>query len=463
VPNSFPAGSYTYFLTGEELPVRNAKTVVQPAPPANLGLILATPSITPVAETNRNLTFVENPLGNQASVSKRIAYGMGTIGYYVRLLLIPYPLSAYYGYDTVPDFGWQTGYTYLGLLVVLLLFGLIAYSGWEKNSLGWLFGWWALLGLIAVSNLIFPIAGIIAERLVFGTSLAFCIGLAWLFVKVLKLDSLEDLVKRLKSPNPGIWLLLGILLVWQVLNIQRIRQWKDPITLFTADLEHFPRSSQGHQLLANRLKDAAEKSNNPEEQLKLYAQAFSHYRQSAEIWPDYRESQLQAGNLSLLFQQPQQAKERFLKVLALGPGSGQLYFNLGNAYEQLNQPDSAILAYKAAIRLQPDVVMYYTNLSFLYFKQKEIDSSLQVNRRAIKYIPGTLEPLINMGKTFYQIQNWDSAIVYLERAYPLGKQDRNLVQVLAELHSRLGNFEKARFYREQLAPQLPSPNSIQQR
>ncbi len=73
----------------------------------------------------------------------------------------------------------------------------------------------------------------------------------------------------------------------------------------------------------------------------------------------------QQGNAFFQKGQYQQAIEAYQKILQAGFESGELYYNLGNAYFKLNQLGKARVFYERALRLMPDDEALKENLLIL--------------------------------------------------------------------------------------------------
>ncbi|MEO8759942.1 MAG: hypothetical protein ABI448_03555, partial [Bacteroidia bacterium] len=67
-------------------------------------------------KVNRGFVFIENPLYYEHGFLKRIPIIFYTLGYYIKLLIFPYPLSCYYGYNTIPMAGWASPYLILSVI-----------------------------------------------------------------------------------------------------------------------------------------------------------------------------------------------------------------------------------------------------------------------------------------------------------------------------------------------------------
>ena len=53
-------------------------------------------------EVSRPLEVIENPLFGQVSLDQRLGTGLTTLMHYLKMVVFPYPMSFYYGFDMIP-------------------------------------------------------------------------------------------------------------------------------------------------------------------------------------------------------------------------------------------------------------------------------------------------------------------------------------------------------------------------
>jgi hypothetical protein len=164
----------------------------------------------------RQLEFVENPLIYPHFKQEEYATGINVIGTYLQLEIIPYPLRFYYGYKTVDIHSFKDIKTYLWLLVLisLVLFAVLSYRKQRLVSVSILF---MLLPLILASNVFTLVAGVIAERHAYASTLGLTLLISVGCIK-LKLTSWSD-VKKMKWPSI---VFVGILGIWSVQSMRRV-------------------------------------------------------------------------------------------------------------------------------------------------------------------------------------------------------------------------------------------------
>src|SRR6185437_879410 len=135
----------------------------------------------------REFVFFENPLYFEHGLLARIPIAFYTMGYYIKLLVFPYPLCCYYGYNAIPMSGWATPFFIISFVVyvVIGIYALKFFSQKNVLSYGILI---YLAGVFPFANIVQPVAGIIGERFIYFASFGFCIATAYLLLMLLKID-----------------------------------------------------------------------------------------------------------------------------------------------------------------------------------------------------------------------------------------------------------------------------------
>lgn len=92
----------------------------------------------------RETLFIENPLVESPNFGATLASAFYWLSHYVRLLIVPYPMAFYYGYNQLPVTTFANPVAVLSLLLHLFLLGYAVYSLKNRNPLG--FAVWVYLG-----------------------------------------------------------------------------------------------------------------------------------------------------------------------------------------------------------------------------------------------------------------------------------------------------------------------------
>jgi hypothetical protein len=219
------------------------------------------------------------------SFGQKMATVIYTLGLYVKLHLIPYPLTHDYYPRVIPvmSFGdWQTivsALLYLGL-------GFIAFRGFRtKNPLSYSILFF-IITLSIASNLILPVGTFMNERFVYMSSLGFCIALAFLCLE--KLPALFSKHNE-KLRLAGRMILAAVAIFFSVITVMRIPAWKNSSTLFESDLVTSANSASENCFMGLQLYNKSLQVKDIASKRKLLNRADSLVKRSLEIYPAYME------------------------------------------------------------------------------------------------------------------------------------------------------------------------------
>ena len=242
----------------------------------------------------RDVLIFENPLLGNGGFSNKIPMSLYSVGWYLKMMLFPYPLSFYYGYDSLPLANWGHILTWVGFLFVvpLTILSVLRIKKKEWWSFGFLF---FMLSIGGVTNIKMIVPGIVAERFAylpsFGLIAAVCYyGCNWYFSKERK--------SALRMAIIGVVSVVGFVSLYQ--NFQRNKNWSDKLTLYKNDLIHNNRSAKSYSLLGQEYIRQAHLSKNNFNQFYGYSDsAVIALKKSLEIYPDYWTS---ANNIGYVYQ-----------------------------------------------------------------------------------------------------------------------------------------------------------------
>jgi hypothetical protein len=284
------------------------------------------------------------------TVSEQLATILFTFWEYIRLLVVPHPLTHnYYSFAVdAQDFGKP------GVLAGLaVLAGMVIFLIWRwKKKEPWVY--YILFFLVALSpviNLFFPIGTYMAERFLFMPSLAFCLGVGSLFSMVWHGKY------RILAGVSG----TGVLIVFSILTIQRNKAWKDITTLLQTDIAVSSKSVKlqndyGTVLLSNALA-----VHDPAARKKQMEEAASHLKKALELHPTYYDAYLAYGASSYYAGHFEQSVWAYNKAYELNPEDQKslmgLFYALqgyGNDEGEKGNTELAIKALTSAYEIQQD-------------------------------------------------------------------------------------------------------------
>ena len=385
-----------------------------------------------LSQAKRPVTYMEQPVTGADPILVRMATGLYLMGKYVKLSIIPYPLSFYYGYSeirpmTLTDY--QVILSALGLLLILV-FGIYFF---RKGELIGLAGVLFILLLLPFCSFFVPIAGTFADRFLFFPSL--CISIGVIRIVFWGKDSgwydLNLKWAQISTARRGV--LLGIMLTYAGLTIARTANWKDHLTLYRHDISHVPNSAQAHNLLGLRLMTNSLETVNPAEQLDLRKEAIEHFRRSVEIYPAFFNTNYDLARTYVLINEPDSAIVWFKKSTFIDTTFTDAFFNVADLSLQLGRFDDAIPYFQTAIRQNPKDYEAYDRLSYIYFKRTQYDNALQLYRQAIAEPIGAEKPYVNIATIYQTMGQRDSAMLWAGKTLKLDQNNQAAKQILESI------------------------------
>lgn len=357
---------------------------------------------------DRPLTRVEYPLGVDADLSEKIGTGSIVMMHYLKLMVVPWPQSFYYGYSVFDRTKADQPEAIASILILMVvlsvtLIGLALGSIW---GLGLLI---TMVSLAQFSNVFEPVAGMAGDRLTYVASFGFCIALGHLIVIMYKrTDSLA--LRRI------VWACVGTtLILWTGMTVARNSQWKDPLTLMSRDIEYVGESAQANYLLGLALMRESMSRNPALPSSQLQLKAIVHLRKAAGICPEYLNYWHDLGKAYRDMGNLRSALPCFMEAHRLDTTFYDACFNVAMIADELGDHETAIDHYERCIRNSPHMLQAYTNLSYLHFRSKDFARSIEVNERALSFNPGWRDPYQNIATAYIQMQQPDKAAYYIEQ------------------------------------------------
>lgn len=170
-----------------------------------------------------------------ANDQERIASKINRLDDYLFLLVFPYELAADYSFAHFPYSRFSDPMMWLSIAIYAGLFVLLVRL-WQKRhpmafALLIYFGFFAM-----ISNIFFDIGATMGERLIFHSSLGFCMAVAWLLIK-----GVEKINAAPKVIVTGAFVLVSIPAFFK--TVERNEEWRNGFTLFKADVQKHPNSA----------------------------------------------------------------------------------------------------------------------------------------------------------------------------------------------------------------------------
>ncbi len=396
----------------------------------------------------RVLEIYENPLFGEHSRFLRISTGLGVIWFYLKMLVIPYPLSYYYGYKILDIFKFNDWQVWAGFAVMtaLLIFAVFQFK--KKKSLTFI-----LLGLIGslffYSNILFsPLAGIVGDRYLFLPSLFFLFFLSFFF-----LDN-EAFYKSLSKIKVGLFVLLGI---YAIISVQRDRQWKDRETLYSHDMAHLQNSVKANQLYASliieKVNNSLRAGKNPASLKDSLEIAEKYFKQTLRIDTLNYAALSNLGMINLIYKKNERLAAYYFKkatkaaVNFVGKAEkGNLYYYYGYALMQIKEYEKAKPCFALVCRLDSANVMAYSLWSAAEIYTKNFDKALEINNYLIDKKLGGVQPYLNLGMCYSEMGKKNTGANYFKQVLAMQPDNQVARRHLAAYYLDTNKIDSARFY-----------------
>ncbi|MDP3696431.1 MAG: hypothetical protein Q8R55_00155 [Candidatus Taylorbacteria bacterium] len=313
---------------------------------------------------------------------------------YLKQTVFPTVFSSDYSYDQIKVVN-NIFNSPEALAGFLILIAMVFTACWKRNSAWGLAAAFFIIPYFIVSNFVFKIGTIMAERLVYlpsiGIAIMLALGLKYLFDR-----------KKLKSVG---WVIFAALIIfYSFKTVDRNKDWLTEKALYES----------------------------------AYASAHDSVMNIAGI----------AYILAIKENNPQAAKEYIDKALAIAPDN-LTALNLGaQIYNLLNDKNKAEYLWGRSIELKPTYLRGLRNLGQFYYENDRLKEAELMLEKAIDIYPRRNEVfLLSLTKT--KLKKYDEAIVIIEKHFGEDPEILNLKFALGLAYYRMGDGAKAKFYFDQ--------------
>ncbi len=333
---------------------------------------------------------------------EKLATTFLTLGWYVKLLFWPHPLTHdYYPYH-VPKVDWAD-WRALASLALYLGMGIWAALNLRNRRVpAYAIAYW-LLTLSIVSNLVVSVGTFMNERFAFMPSVAFALLAGWFLAEKVPAWFKEQ-------PSRPYLLGVGVLAIlvggFSWLTIQRVPVWKDVMALNTSAITVSPNSARSHCFYVTALyENVYLKTKDPEEKKRTVDTMEYHINRSLEINPNYGSALVMKGAIAAArFEQDRQMDK--------------LFHEFGILMESI--PNNA--------NFRPFFDKYMNYLATSGGNPNKINAFCY--RIGYEYF-------------FKQKNDLKNAVAILEQALPTQAENERLLNALSEVYTAAGNPQKA--------------------
>lgn len=327
---------------------------------------------------------------------------------YLKLSILPWPLSSDYSFNQVPITGLGNPVVILSVLLHLALFGYAVWGLKKKNPVS--YGIFFYLITLSVSSNFFVLIGsTFAERFLFTPSFGICLALvlaaAGLFTSI-----------RPEHKKWFAYALAPILIVFAALSFLRNQDWKDNLTLFRSDVKTSSNSARMHFLLGTAYMNNGDMGKDPRKKYEDYSSAVKELQEAVRIYPQFDAAQ----------------------------------YNLGVCLNAIGEKDQAITAYKNTLSASPQYRNANNNIGVIFFEKNQLDSAMHYFKQELAIDSTTASSLGNVGAVYHNQGNLQEAIRYYEKAIRLDPKNVNNYNNIIRAYNGLGQPDKALYYQQEM-------------
>lgn len=361
-------------------------------------------------EGGKNVDIIQNSLGAATNTLDHYATAIFILGKYLWLIFFPITLTYDYSYNQIPIVTFFDFKTIASVIIFLVLFvySIIKIPKKDILAFGILF---FLITISLVSNLVFTIEWTLGERFLFTPSFGLCLMLAFIILKILKID-ITNKTSVFPQKISLIIVLSVILIFYSYKTISRNTFWKNNFTLFSNDVHISTNSARVHGHLGKELVRLAKEEISQTKKIKLLNEALKEYKISIGIYPKYYD----------------------------------VVNEIGVTYFEYGKVEEAMSYYKKAILLNPEFTEAYHNLGVAYTSQKKYNPAIESYLKALQYDSLYVKSIINVANEYYQIKEFQNAVKYCKKAIEIEPENKRLYQNLYLMYKAKGDIKNAEFY-----------------
>jgi hypothetical protein len=291
---------------------------------------------------------ISSAIGTYSFLDRMLLGSYSTVTYLWKLLT-PVQLCAIYNFPgenngLLPAGFWL--YLFCVALIVIVIIYSCKYS--KKYFFGMMFFFITIVSVLPFFNLPLPI---MADRYSYLPSLGLFFVIA---VGIQEIKNKLLTKKSFKTFRSISVALLGMYILWLGhLTLNKIKVWKDGVTLWTDVIESYPNDSGPYKNRGMAYLTT-----------ERYVDAIADFTHALELRPQYPDALIGRGVAFIGMNNYDNALVDFTTAAELEPQNATVYFNKGFTLANLDRYGEAIKSYSIAIELKHDYGEAYVNRGF---------------------------------------------------------------------------------------------------
>jgi tetratricopeptide (TPR) repeat protein len=355
--------------------------------------------------------LTNNILAAAPDTATRLATAILVLGKYLWLLVFPLHLSMDYSFAAIRLVSFTDIPVLISLGILLLLVAAGIYAFRKKNVLGFCILYF-FVTISLVSNIVFVIGTVMADRLLYMPSLALAIALAWLLTKIRSGTGApaRDLAQAVRGHSLAAGLCAVLLVAYSVKTLARTPVWKNNHALFTSGIEDEPENAYAHYLYSNELIRSV--SNGTTNAETVYREALEHYQ----------------------------------KAVSIDTTNASFYNEVAATYRKLKNTDAALAYYDKALKYNSRLPQAYNGKGVLLFQEKRYREAVGYFSESVKLNPMDATTLLNLGSCYLVLGDNANAITYLGKSLQYNPNDATALKYMGFAYQNTGDQKMAQEY-----------------
>ncbi len=398
-----------------------------------------------------DIPLIDNTLVAATDFMHRQATAFYILGFYIKLLFFPSPLSSDYSYKAFDIVGFDNLVAIFSLLfyIAIAVYAILRIYKKDPVAYGVLF---YLIVIALVSNVLFLTRSTAADRFLYMPSLGFCLVIVLLISRLIKIDlskktdflSFSNILSYNKSFT---YIICFLLLVASIKTIARNPDWKNDTTIFSTDINHAPKSARLHFLHANHILHDIKEGKIVQENIEpKFNESIKHLNIAIELNPKYRAAIMVLADTYANKNNFPEAMKWYNVAIENEPQYSNAYGSIGALFFKKQMYDTAVFYLQKAIQLDSSNSEAYNNLGSSYFGKTEYEKAVASFSKAVELNPRYVDAIKNLGSSYGMLKQYDNSIFYFLKALEIQPNNSEVNQYLGLTYQFKGDMQNANYY-----------------
>ena len=388
----------------------------------------------------------DSSLAGANTFFEREATAFYAMGRYLLLLVFPHPLSYDYSYNEIPIISFANAKAIVPFFACAALAG-IAITEMKKKSLvsfGILF---FFITISMTSNLFVVVAATLADRFLYVPSLGFCVLLTYCWIRFLAVpDGIGTSLGWTNLRFLPVYLLLSL---YAYKTYTRNADWRDNLSLFTADVRSSPGSARAHYNAGNEMVDRLVLPNRGQDvdtRKSVLRVAIGELETAVKIDSTAFLYRVKLAYTYMYDDDYAKAAEQASIAVGISATDAGAYFVLGAADYSLGKYDDAIKYLTIATKKGLNDEGTWNYLGGAYSSTNDFEKARDCFEKALRVNPQSVYANKNLGIAYGNLHQLDKALEVFKRALDANPSDPELNQLVGMTYEQRGDTANARRY-----------------